>query len=186
MARSAFEEAIRHLSQGVSLLAAQPGGGEDARELPLQFALAGAVVAARGYAHPEVEATYERALVLCEAVGDAVGLGWSLAGLAMFAQQSGQAERAAALATRVLGIAEDVSDADLALRGHLDLAAAEERVRACAERFALRVDPRSRVEDLSIAARQRLAILSLQGIDFRALAASSLADGDNPFVIFIE
>ena len=31
----------------------------------------------------------------------------------------------------------------------------------------------------SIAARQRLAMLSLQGIDFRALAASSLADGDN-------
>jgi hypothetical protein len=31
----------------------------------------------------------------------------------------------------------------------------------------------------SIAARQRLGILSMQGFDFRAVAASSLADGDN-------
>ena len=76
MARSAYEEAILHVRRGIALLAAQSEGGEgDAREVPLQFALAGSVHAARGFAHPEVEAAYERARVLCEAAGDAPGLG---------------------------------------------------------------------------------------------------------------
>jgi class 3 adenylate cyclase/tetratricopeptide (TPR) repeat protein len=125
-ARSAQEEAIRHLRHAITLLAPQPDSRErDARETALQLALGGSLMAARGYTHPEVEVAYERARVLCEAVGDARWLGFALSGLATFCHNYGQIERARALAVRVLAIAEQTGDEELALKGHLDVAAAE-------------------------------------------------------------
>jgi tetratricopeptide (TPR) repeat protein len=125
-AHSAFEESIRHLRRAIALISAQPEGGErDAREVPLQFALGDAVSAARGYTHPEVQAAFERARSLCEAVGDAHGVGWALAGLAEYLMACGLVERAGVFATRVLEIAEQTHDTDLALRGRIDLGATE-------------------------------------------------------------
>jgi predicted ATPase len=125
-ARSAHEEAIRHLRQAIALLATQPAGGKrDAREVALQLALGGSLVVARGYARPEVEAVYERARVLCECVGDAGRLGLALIGLVAFYYSRGEAERGRVLATRVLTAAEQIGDTELLLHGHLQVATPE-------------------------------------------------------------
>src|SRR5215470_13628229 len=56
-ARSAYEEAIGQLRRAIALLETRPAGVErDARELALQLALAGSLIAARGYARAETEA----------------------------------------------------------------------------------------------------------------------------------
>ncbi len=83
-ARSAHEEAIGQLRKAIVLLETRPAGAErDARELSLQLALGGSLVAARGYSHPETEAAYERAAALAEAAGDAARLGVARTGLAI-------------------------------------------------------------------------------------------------------
>jgi len=68
--RSAYQEAITHLHKGLELLGTLPDTPERARqELALQIALGIPQQAARGYASPEVEQTYARALELCRQVG---------------------------------------------------------------------------------------------------------------------
>jgi DNA-binding winged helix-turn-helix (wHTH) protein/tetratricopeptide (TPR) repeat protein len=124
--RSAYEEAIRHLRHAIELLATQPEGRErDAHEAAFQLTLGHSLSAARGFAHPEVGVAYERARALAEALGDARGLGRALSFLGVFSHQSGQVERASVLLARVLEIAEETSDADLALSAHVELGVAE-------------------------------------------------------------
>jgi predicted ATPase len=61
-ARSAHEEAIRHFRQAIALLGTQPEGVErNMREVPLELALGGSLIAVRGYTHAETEDAYERA-----------------------------------------------------------------------------------------------------------------------------
>jgi DNA-binding winged helix-turn-helix (wHTH) protein/tetratricopeptide (TPR) repeat protein len=127
-ARSAYEEAIRLLRKAIALLATQPESRErDAREAALQLALGSSVAVARGHAVAEVEVAYERARVLFEALGDLRRLGVALNMLAVFSHTSGRLERASALQARVLEIAVETSDADLALSGHSELAIIEYR-----------------------------------------------------------
>jgi len=77
--RSAHEEAIGHLRKAIALLGTLPESGErNAREVPLQLALGSSLTAVRGYAHAEVGAAYERARVLCEALGDVTQLAAAL------------------------------------------------------------------------------------------------------------
>ncbi|MEN8162137.1 MAG: hypothetical protein ABFS41_18855 [Myxococcota bacterium] len=124
----AYEEAVRHLRQASALVAAQPESRErDAHEaaLQLQLAFSSSAIASRGYAQPEVEVAFERARVLCEAIGDSRGLGRALDGLAEFSVASGQMKRAGVLAMKVLAIAERIDDTDMALRGHYELAQSE-------------------------------------------------------------
>ena len=67
--RSADLEASRHLAQALELLEQLPQGeGRDRLELSLQTALGPTLMALNGYAAPEVEAAYRRALDLCEAL----------------------------------------------------------------------------------------------------------------------
>ena len=69
--RSANLEAIQHLTTGLELLATLPESpARDQQELDLQIALGPALMAAKGWAAPEVEQTYARARVLCAQVGD--------------------------------------------------------------------------------------------------------------------
>jgi len=125
-ARSAYAEAIRHLRQAVALLTTQPEGEErDNREILLQLALAGSLTAARGFAHAQVEAAYERAQVLCEATGDTSRLVFALDGLANFFRNSGRLERACGLGARMLAIAERIGDGQTAAVGHYQVGAAE-------------------------------------------------------------
>jgi class 3 adenylate cyclase/tetratricopeptide (TPR) repeat protein len=125
-ARSAHTEAIGHLRHAIALLATRPGGGErDSREVALQLALAGSLRPARGFAHPECEAAYERARVLCETAGDARRLGLALGGLASACSNRGEIERGRTLAARLLTVAEQSGDRELALLGNAELAVAE-------------------------------------------------------------
>jgi class 3 adenylate cyclase/tetratricopeptide (TPR) repeat protein len=124
-ARSAWQEAARHLSQAIALLAVQPEGGErDARELPLQLTLAYSMTAARGYVR-EVEAAFERARALAEVAGDARALVFALNGLAVSAHNAGAIERAADLAARALANADQIGEADLRVRPACDLGLCE-------------------------------------------------------------
>ena len=68
---SANPEAIAHLTTGLDLLADLPAGPERAGvELQFRLTLGPAYMAIRGYAAPEVEACYQRALELCRELGD--------------------------------------------------------------------------------------------------------------------
>jgi class 3 adenylate cyclase/tetratricopeptide (TPR) repeat protein len=120
-ARSAHEEAIRHFEHAIELLVTRPEGRErDVSEAALQLVLAESRAVALGYTSPAVEAAHERARVLCEAVGDARGLGFALSGLAVYSYNSGQAERAFGLAARALANAQQIDDEELLLRAHCD------------------------------------------------------------------
>ena len=119
-ARSAHEDAIGQLRKAIVLVESQPAGAErDARELNLQLALAGSLVAARGYALPETAAAYERAVALSAAVGDAARLGVARTGLAIGYHGRGEVERGRALAAEARG------DREQALLGHANVGAPE-------------------------------------------------------------
>ena len=123
-ARSAHEEAIGQLRKAIVLLETRPAGAErDARELSLQLALGASLIAARGYAHPETEAAYERAAALGAAAGDAARLGVARTGLAICYYTRGEVERGRALAAEVLAAAEARGDREQALLGHTNVAA---------------------------------------------------------------
>jgi tetratricopeptide (TPR) repeat protein len=106
-------------AQAIALLVTQPeSGARDAREIPLQQSLGTSLIAARGFGNADVEVTFERARVLCEAVGDARRLGFALNGLAEFFIDRGQLERACVLGARMLAVAEQSGDKQLMLMGH--------------------------------------------------------------------
>ncbi|OYU92685.1 MAG: hypothetical protein CFE45_22355, partial [Burkholderiales bacterium PBB5] len=73
--RSAHDEAIAHLQHALALLARQDAHAErDRMELRLQLLLASRFIATQGYGADRVEAVYNRALVLAQALGDAGSL----------------------------------------------------------------------------------------------------------------
>jgi tetratricopeptide (TPR) repeat protein len=125
-ARSAHEEAIGQFRKAIVLLEAQPAGAErDERELSLQLALGGSLIAARGYAHAETGSAYERAATLAAAAGDAARLGVARTGLAICYYTRGEVERGRALATEVLAAAEARGDREQALLGHASVGGPE-------------------------------------------------------------
>jgi len=66
---SANQEAIAHLTKGLTLVESLPETPERAqKELELQIALGNALMATKGYAAAEVEQTYNRAWQLCQQV----------------------------------------------------------------------------------------------------------------------
>jgi tetratricopeptide (TPR) repeat protein len=71
VSRSAHEESINHLNQGLALLDALPSRtDQDQTELRLQLLLAGQLIATEGYGSNRVGAVYERAAELSLACGD--------------------------------------------------------------------------------------------------------------------
>ncbi|MGA9725688.1 MAG: AAA family ATPase [Candidatus Binatus sp.] len=125
-ARSAHGEAIAPFRKAIALLATQPEGAQrDTHELTLQLLLGGSLIAERGFAHPEVEGSYERARVLCEVVGDAGRLGIAQLGLSYFYYNHGDVERGRALAAEVLALAEAQGSAELLVMAHQNVAEPE-------------------------------------------------------------
>ena len=83
--RSAYEEAISHLSKGLEGLTTLPNGPERTQhELVLQTLLGPALAATKGLAAPETGHTYTRARELCQQVGDTPQLFPVLWGLGTF------------------------------------------------------------------------------------------------------
>jgi predicted ATPase len=82
---SANSEAVVHLKRALSLLSDLPKGRiRDEYELSVMISLGAALIATKGYAAPEVEAAFDRARTLCEAIGDTPQLFPALWGLWSF------------------------------------------------------------------------------------------------------
>jgi class 3 adenylate cyclase/tetratricopeptide (TPR) repeat protein len=153
--RSAHGEAIAQFRKAIALLATQPEGAQrDTHEVALQLLLGGSLIADRGFAHPEVEAPYERARVLCEAVGDTGRLGIAQLGLSYFHYNRGDVERGRALAAEVLALAEAQGSAEFLATAHQTVAEPEyyqgkfaSSLTHCERAFAL-YDPARRSEFL--------------------------------------
>jgi tetratricopeptide (TPR) repeat protein len=105
-ARSAHEEAVAHLRRAITVLNRLPERDHDGREAGLQRALAPSLTAVRGYAHPETEATYERARVLYSAAGDRENSSWALHGLANVCLNLAKFQRALDLIEQALEVTE--------------------------------------------------------------------------------
>jgi tetratricopeptide (TPR) repeat protein len=121
--RSAHREASEHLRRAIALLPELPDDAEhEALEVDLQVALGSQAMAIHSYAHPDVEAAYERARELCEALGQGLRTAEALIGLSIFYSNQGHVERGAELAQRVLEVARQEGDARLELLARIQLA----------------------------------------------------------------
>jgi class 3 adenylate cyclase/predicted ATPase len=122
--RSANQEAVQHLTQGLALLAMLPETLARAqRELDLQIALGPALMAVKGFAAPEVEQTYARARVLCQHVGDTPQLLPTLWGLSRFYGNRGAYATARELAEQLYRLAQRAATPTLRLESHAALVA---------------------------------------------------------------
>jgi predicted ATPase len=107
-ARSANVEAIAHLSKGLELLGTLPASpARTDAEFALQMTIGGPLIATKGYASPEVERTYSRALVLCEQLGRSADLFRVLRGLWNCYFVRGELQRALDLAKRLVVLVEE-------------------------------------------------------------------------------
>ena len=120
---SANVEAIVHLTTGLDLLADLPAGPErDGVELQFHLTLGPAYMAIRGYAAPEVEACYQRALELCRELGDTPPqLVRALHGMWTNHIVRAQHTSALALGEQVLQLGAATNDDGLLLQGNMEV-----------------------------------------------------------------
>jgi TOMM system kinase/cyclase fusion protein len=122
VARSANNEAISHLSKGLELLKTLPDTPERAQqELTLQLTLGAPLIATRGHAAPEVEATYTRARELCRQVRETPQFFPVLRGLYTFYNVRAEYKTAGELAQQLLTLAQSVQDSALLVEAHYAL-----------------------------------------------------------------
>jgi predicted ATPase len=116
--RSGYVEAVRHLDHGLSLLeSVARSARRPQRELELQLALGTALVAAKGFAAPEVAAAYTRARELCETTGETGhALYTVLSGLLLYHQSRAELTRCLDLTHERLTLAERLGDAALEMQ----------------------------------------------------------------------
>jgi predicted ATPase len=117
--RFANEEAISHFSKGQELLASLPATPERLRqEIELCVILGGPLIVTKGYAAPEVAATYTRARALCEQVGEIPEAFPALLGLLAFYVVRAELQVALTLGEQALKIAQRAQDRSLLLAAH--------------------------------------------------------------------
>ena len=117
--RSAYQEAITHLNQGLEMLTALPDSPERARhELTLQSSLGGALIAAKGYAWPETGHAFARARELYKALGLTAQDSNMLYGLCLFHLDRGEMTVAHDVAAEALHTAEREHDTTARLLAH--------------------------------------------------------------------
>jgi predicted ATPase len=122
MQRSAHQEALRHFTQALELLATLPDTpGRTQQELDLQIALGPALMVTRGWAAPEVEQTYARARVLCAQLGETPQLFPALWGLWRCSQSRGAFVTARELAAQLMQLAERTAEPASRLEAHCAL-----------------------------------------------------------------
>jgi predicted ATPase/class 3 adenylate cyclase len=123
IARSAYVEAINHLSTGLEYLKSLPETPEHiAHELAMRMSLGRALIATKGYAAPEVGATYTRARALCHRGVQSPQLFSVLFGLWQFYVLRGDLQLARELGEQLLALAERLEDAAYILEAHRSLA----------------------------------------------------------------
>jgi predicted ATPase len=109
--RSAYLEAIAHLSKGLELLAEFfEGADRIERELELRVAIGPALSATRGQSSPEVQAAYGRAWELCQQLGDTPQLFPVLIGLRRFYSVRADLATAHSIAQQLLTLARATGD----------------------------------------------------------------------------
>jgi predicted ATPase len=117
--RSAYVEAIAHLTKGLALLETLPDTPQRSRqELVLQMTLGPALMVTKGAGTPEVERLYTRARALCERVGEPSELFWVLWGVWYRYNVRGEHQRARELGEELLSLAQRIQDPDLLLEAH--------------------------------------------------------------------
>jgi class 3 adenylate cyclase/predicted ATPase len=110
-ARSAYAEAVAHLTKGLEVLQTLPDTLECTQhELDMQVALGQALQVTKGLSAPEVGHAYARARELCQRVGDTTQLFVVLAGLAEFYRARGELEAARELGEQFLALAQNQHD----------------------------------------------------------------------------
>lgn len=118
--RSANGEAVQHLRRCLQSLARLPAGLERNRgELGAQMLLMPALVATKGYGARELEQTCNRALELCDAVGDAPERVFAVFGLWMFHVVRANHDQSVELAHRFRRLAQDSGDDHLLVEADL-------------------------------------------------------------------
>jgi TOMM system kinase/cyclase fusion protein len=117
--RSAYVEAISHLTTGLELLKTLPDTPEHAQqELTLQILLGPVLIATKGFAAQEVEKTFTRARELCRQVGDTPQLFLVLRGLWAFYNTRSELQTARELGEQFLSLAKGVHDPALLLEAY--------------------------------------------------------------------
>ncbi|MGX9431619.1 MULTISPECIES: adenylate/guanylate cyclase domain-containing protein [Bradyrhizobium] len=117
--RSANAEALRHLNRGLALLLKLPDSIErDQSELEFQVALGTPLVAAHGWASPEVATARARAAELCEKLGDPEHLLPVLFGQAIYCINRGKTLDGLGLANRCWSVAKNRGDRVALLVAH--------------------------------------------------------------------
>ena len=109
--RSADEEAVRHLRRGLEMLMTLPNSTQkDWQELDFQLALGTPLAAQHGYGNPLVGAARDRAIVLCEKLGDTQRLLPSLYGQYAYCIASGRISKALEYSERCQSLAAHTGD----------------------------------------------------------------------------
>jgi class 3 adenylate cyclase/predicted ATPase len=117
--RSANQEAIGQLSVALELLRTRPASDERTEaELNLLLMLGPVWMTVKGYASPEVEATYTEALKLCRQLGETPQRFPALMGLRTFYHVRGDLLTAHQLGEQLLVLAEKDRDPGLLLEAH--------------------------------------------------------------------
>jgi len=112
--RSAYQEAISHLTTGLTLLQTLPETlARHQQELQLQTALGAALLMVRGHTASEVEASYRRAHVLCQQLSDTQDILPVLFGLWRFYVMRADYVMARQLGEELLGLAERIDELPL-------------------------------------------------------------------------
>jgi predicted ATPase len=122
--RSAYAEAIRHLTTALELLNTLPETPERVQqELALQLTLGVPFQLIKGHAAPEVGKTYNRILELCGQVGETAHLFPALFGLWRFYLLRSDVQKTRELAEQMMRLAQSSHDPSLLLAAHQALGA---------------------------------------------------------------
>ena len=106
--RSAYPEALAHLTRGLEVATRLPNTPERVQyEFAMQRALGAALVALKGYAAPEVAHAYGRARMLCDQLGNASERFPTIYGLYAFHFVRAELQTARELAMHLLHLAQD-------------------------------------------------------------------------------
>jgi len=120
--RSAYQEATSHFTKGLELLKTFPDTPTRAQqELLLLKTLGPALMAAKGYAAPDVAQAYTRARELCQQVGETPRLLPVLLGLETYYALRAQLQTARELGEQCLPLAQRMHDPPRLLQTHFGL-----------------------------------------------------------------